>query len=511
MDKLQLTASALIIMVLTFILGAMIYLAVDTATSVHSSNVVFVLSPTFSPVPATHTARPVVVASSTPTFTPTEVPPPTWTVTFTPSPLPTPTPKPPTPTQTPTPSMTPTPLPPRRPTAIPIEVTPTSHPSDTLIIPTPVPRYHIPADALTVVVLGSDQRPDWTHWNTDVIQYFVIYPDVPSVKMLSIPRDLYVFLPPLRMSRINTADMYGVLYNYDGGGLGLLNQTMLYNLGITADYYVKVNFDGLIELVNILGGIEVPVHCRLEDYWPYPDENGEYHRIALEPGLHHMDGQLALWYSRSRKTTSVFSRERRQQQVLEAMWRKGKQANLLQAVPSLYPELNHLFETNLPVDKIFSLAMTATQLEMANVGVYNIGRWEVEPYVTYQGGNVFLPLYEEILPVLDAVIARPATNRALQNPIYVEVWNGTGNPNWDHLAADRMAHYGFIPIIGNPDRRDYAQTQIMFFGSTPKGSGLPLMQRLFRVAQENVLMHEDPNAPVKMRLIIGQDYVTCPY
>ena len=506
MEKLQIALLSVIMLLLAFLLGAILYMIADGG---------LVAEPTY--IVVVETATPPPNAMQMLTGTPTHITeatrtmPPTWTPTWTPSATPTWTPKPPPPTSTWTPSLIPTLLPPRRPTAIPIDVLPTQHPSATAKIPTPVARYPTSEQAITIIVLGSDKRPDWTHWNTDVMQYFVIYPDIPSVTMLSIPRDLYVFLPNLRMARINTADMYGTIYNYDGSGYGLLNQTLLYNLGITADYYVKVDFDGLKQLVDFLGGIDVPVACHLEDYWPYPDENGEFHKIALEPELHHMNGELALWYSRSRKTTSVFSRERRQQQVLEAMWHKGKQANLLSAVPSLYGELNHLFETNLPMDKIFSLALTATQLDMANVRRYNIGYHEVQYHTTYQGGSVFLPIYEEILPVLDDVLVAPARNRALQNPIFVEIWNGTGNPNWDHLAADRMVHYGFVPSIGTPDRYDYAQTHIVFFGSTTKGSGLPLMQSLFRLSADRIQYVEDPNAPVRMRLIIGQDYVTCPY
>lgn len=503
MDKLQIAISGVIVLILAFILGAIIYLTVDTIETL-SGDAAAALHQDAPPT-ATLTATPRPAA----TVHTTRVAPPTWTPTFTPSPSPTATPKPPTPTPTCTPSIVPSPLPPRRPTAVPLYITPTAHPSNTLPIPTPVVRYDIPEEALTIVVLGSDQRPEWNYWNTDVIQYFVIYPDIPSVTMLSIPRDLYVFLPNMYMSRINTADMHGAVSGYDGGGAGMLNQTMLYNLGITADYYVKVNFDGLVTLVDTMGGIDIPVPCRLEDYWPIPDENGEFHMIALEPGLHHMDGELALWYSRSRKTTSVFSRERRQQQVLEAMWRKGKETDLIEAVPALYSDLNYLFETDLPVDKIFSLAITASQLDMVNVSRYNIGRAEVESYVTYQGGNVFLPHYDAILPVIDDVMARPASNRATQNPIYIEVWNGTGNAHWDHLAADRMVHYGYVPTIASPDRWDYSQTQIVFFGSTVKGSGLELLQSLFSVPDENVIYYEDPNSPYTMRLIVGQDYVTC--
>ncbi len=441
-------------------------------------------------------------ATDEPSKTPTTWPP-TWTPTATATPWPTPTWPPPTP------SPIPTALPPRRPTAAPIYITVTPHPSATLLIPTPVPRLSISERAVTVVLLGSDQRPDWNDWHTDVIQYVIIYPDIPSVAILSIPRDLYVYVPNFWMTRINFADMYGETYNYEGGGLGLLNQTMLYNLGITADYYVKVNFDGLIGLVNVLDGIDMPVHCQLEDYWPYPNEEGEYPWLVLSPGIHHLDGEEALWYSRSRKTTSVFSRERRQQQVLEAMWRQAKKANMLAAAPELYEQWNQLFETDIGLGNILSLAVTAAQLDPVNVNRYNIGYRQVRSYVTPYGGSVYLPVWEEIEPVLQQLLAPPASSRATQAAIPVEVWNGTGHTTWDQLAADRLRHAGYSPILGNSDGTLYPQTQIVFSGSTTKGNGLSYLQTLFDVSLDNVVVQEDPAQGVKLRLILGQDYQTC--
>ena len=446
--------------------------------------------------------------TAAPSRTPTSLPP-TWTATATATRWPTPTEVPPTPTETATPTPIPTALPPHRPTAAPIRITVTPHPSSTLPIPTPVPRLPISENAVTVVLLGSDQRPDWDDWHTDVIQYLIIYPDLPSVAMLSIPRDLYVYLPDFWMTRVNFADMYGETYNYEGGGLGLLNQTLLYNLGITADYYVKVNFDGLIGLVNALGGIDMPVHCQLEDYWPYPNEAGEYPWFVLAPGIHHLDGEQALWYSRSRKTTSVFSRERRQQQVLEAMWRQAKSTNMLAAAPELYEQWHQLFETDMGVGKILSLAITAARLDPTNVDHYNIGYRQVKSYVTPYGGYVFLPVWEEIEPVLRQMLAPPASSRATQPAVPLEVWNGTGHATWDQLAADRLRHAGYAPILGHSDGKLYSQTEIIFFGSTTKGSGLNYLQALFDVPPANVIMQEDPTQGVKMRLILGQDYQTC--
>ncbi len=359
------------------------------------------------------------------------------------------------------------------------------------------------------MLLGSDQRPDWNYWNTDAIQYVVIYPDIPSVSVLSIPRDLYVYIPNMRMSRVNTADSYGERYGYDGGGLGLLNQTLLYNLGITADYYAKVDFNGLMGLVDMLGGVDVPVHCQLHDYWPVPDENGEYHILTLEPGLIPMNGELALWYSRTRKTTSVFAREQRQQQILEAMWHKAKQSNLFSMIPALYEQSRDLYKTDLGIGNILELGITAAQIDSTDVRFYNIGRNETQFYITSQGGNVFLPVWEPMAEVIDAAIARPSPSRAARADIYIEVWNGSYAPDRDWLAADTLTRWGYTPVVAPADHLNYPQTQIVVFSSTTKGTGLSHIQQLFRVFDANVIYAEDPASPVKLRLILGADYDPC--
>ena len=429
--------------------------------------------------------------------------PPTWTQS--PASLPTVTPSQEPPTLTFTPSPTARPV--LRPTSV--SVTITYNPSTTLPIPTAVPAQSISDEAITIILLGSDQRPDWEDWHTDAIQYVVIYPGIPAASILSIPRDLYIYIPDFWMSRINFADMYGETASFDGGGFGLMNQALLHNLGISADYYVKVDFDGLIGLVDMMDGIDVPVHCRLQDYWPYPNENGDYYQIALEPGIQHMDGELALWYSRSRKTTSVFSRERRQQQVLEAMWRRAKQLDLLEAAPSVLEQANDLFETDLGLGSILSLAMTGAQLDAVNINRRSIGWSEVLPYTTPYGGGVYRPVWPKIEPIIADVLSPPAVNRATQNPIWVEIWNGTEHPDWDHLAADTLYRNGYLPTIGAPDRHDYLQTQITFLGDTTKGSGLSWLQSLFQVSETNLIYQTESNAAASLRLIIGNDYATC--
>jgi len=454
------------------------------------------LAPTASlPILPPATLTPVPTPGP-PTFTP--VPTPDPTTTFTPSSTA-------TPTETPTPTSTPTPF-----SLVPpvlIGVTPTL--SDTTAVPTSVPVAGMAPGTINIVVLGSDRRPDWDDWHTDVIQVVSIQPLVPAVTVLSIPRDLYVYVPGFWMGRVNFADMYGELYGYKGGGPALLQQTLLYNLGIPIDHYVRTDFDGLIGIVDALGGVDIPVHCQLQDYWPYPDENGEYPIKVLVPGVHHMDGETALWYARSRKTSSIFARERRQQQVLQAIWRQARSLDLLPRVPQLWDQFRGMVVTDMEFGDVMMLAEVAFRLDEQNVRFRNIGYQHVIPWTTPKGGSVFLPNWEEIGPVVSEALGPVPEGRLWRTLQTVEVWNGTGHADWDQLAADRLFRQGFVAAIGQPDRRDYPQTQLIDFTSTAKGSAVPYLQWMFQVSAENVISAPDLNGGVQYRLIVGADYQTC--
>lgn len=460
--------------------------------------------PTSTP---TSSSTPTPFPTPTATATATDVPSPSPTLPF-PTPLPTKTPTPtfiPTPTETPSPVPTPTSSSP--PTPAWVDLTPTI--TSTIPIPTPVPVAEMAPGTINIVVLGSDRRPDWDDWHTDVVQIVSVQPLVPAVTVLSIPRDLYVYIPGFWMSRINFVDMYGEMYGYEGGGFGLLQQTLLYNLGIPVDHYVRTDFDGLIGIVDTLGGVDIPVHCRLQDHWPYPDENGEYPIKVLEPGFHHMDGETALWYARSRRTSSTFAREWRQQQVLQAIWRRARSLDLLPQIPQLWNQFQGMIVTDMAFGDVAKLTGIAFQLDERNVRFYNIGYHHVVPWTTPGGGSVFLPNWEEIGPVVAEALGPVPEGRMWRTLQTVEVWNGTANAGWDQLAADRLFREGFGAIIGQPDRRDYPQTQLIDFTSAAKGNPVPYLQWMFQIAPENVVPVSDPHAPAQYRLIIGADYQTC--
>jgi LCP family protein required for cell wall assembly len=382
--------------------------------------------------------------------------------------------------------------------------------SDTLPIPTPVQPVPVGSDVINSVGLGSDQRPDWSQWHTDAVHDVSIQRDRGTVSLISIPRDLYLYVPGFWMSRINFADFYGESYSYEGGGVALMRDTLLYNLGIRTDRYIRTDFDGLIGIVDILGGIDIPVHCRLSDYWPYPDEDGEYPILTMEPGIHHMDGETALWYARSRKTSSVFSREWRQQQVLQTLWHKVRDDLTLSQVPGLWEQAQEMVETDLTFTDVLDLARVAFAQEDQNVRFYNINAGEVTPWVTIHGGSVFLPRWEAIQPIVAEAMGPASEARMNRTYLPVEVWNGTSNQDWDLLAVDRLYRDGFPAVVGETDRRDYVQTRLILFSGSVKGSGVDYVQQLFNIPDSQVIHQPDDASPFGFRLILGADYQTCP-
>ncbi|MEX0668129.1 MAG: LCP family protein [Candidatus Saccharimonadales bacterium] len=141
--------------------------------------------------------------------------------------------------------------------------------------------------------------------------------EVPKTALLSIPRDLYVPIPEFGSAKINAAYAYGENNNYDGGGLALSMATIESVLDINIHYHISLDFDDFANIIDSLGGVEVEVLRDLNDQF-YPDDRGGYEPLYIPAGTHHMDGEMALKYARSRQTTNDFDRAFRQQQILLA-------------------------------------------------------------------------------------------------------------------------------------------------------------------------------------------------
>jgi hypothetical protein len=270
-----------------------------------------------------------------------------------------------------------------------------------------------------------------------------------------------------------------------------------------------------MKIIDALGGIDVVADCPLEDVFPddpITEDPTITNTISIPtPGVYHLDGKHALWYARSRYTSvgGDLDRNRRQHRVLRGIWNKATQANALARLPELWSELSASVQTDLSWENILWLASLAPSLDSSHIQSGFIDGEALQPWTTPGKASVYVPNMEKMLEQVQETF-NPPTNVAAQAPVMVEVWNGTTNPDWDILATDRLQWGGYlVPSFGSADRADYAQTVIINFTTTPKGSRVPALMNLFKVSQANVINQPDPNSPVPYRVIIGADYNPC--
>jgi len=252
-----------------------------------------------------------------------------------------------------------------------------------------------------ILLLGTDQRELGAVGRTDTIMVLAI--DAPNHRaaLISFPRDIYLAIPGIGYSRINTAFGFGE-ERQPGGGLPLLMSTIERNFGIPIDSYVRIDFSGFEDVIDALGGVDVTVDCPLDDELIYR----YFETYTLEPGVHHMNGQQALYYARSRKTTSDFDRARRQQRVLLAVRDRVLDANLLPRVPALWLAMRDVVDTNLKPGDIADLAKMGATFSGRDLTGMVIRYPLVTDWTTPQGGMVQLPDLPGINAALDRIWER---------------------------------------------------------------------------------------------------------
>jgi LCP family protein required for cell wall assembly len=321
------------------------------------------------------------------------------------------------------------------------------------------------------------------------------------VRLLSIPRDLWVFIPGHGYDRINTAELWGELAR-KGTGVERVKQTIHHNLGIPIHYYVRVDFEGFIKIVDTLGGLEVDVAC------PLPD-------IELQPGIHHMDGKEALRFARSRKSTSDYDRGRRQRKLLMALWDQALTVDMIPKIPRLWVSLSDAFETDLPLDQVLNLAYVGVQVKPQHILGKAIDRQQVKGWRTPQGASVLLPREDKIRTLLEAFyepVELPDLNGL--DKVRVQVLNGTSRSQAAALAASALRWLGFEASAGGfTESQNHVRTEILIYDADLV-SAEKIVQELevppdgIRDLSDSVGRAEAPQ-DVDIQVILGQDYDPC--
>jgi LCP family protein required for cell wall assembly len=231
----------------------------------------------------------------------------------------------------------------------------------------------------TLLLIGLDHVPSrkkdpFPPRRADSILLANIGFETKQVRLLSIPRDGWV--EQLRLNRsgeLETAhDKIGHSFSYGmqedsaapyDAGRARTKATVEALTGQPIDFYVVIQFEGFVKLIDALGGLDVDVEKRMK----YRDRAGGLY-IDLQKGLQHLDGEQAVGYARFRHDAeSDIGRMRRQQQIIKLVIDKLKQPEIAMKYQTLAQLMAESISTNLTLDQLYALAQHSKEFEPGGI------------------------------------------------------------------------------------------------------------------------------------------------
>lgn len=179
-------------------------------------------------------------------------------------------------------------------------------------------------DRLDILILGirgsDDEHAEKAGaFLTDTIMIFSYDKKTKKTSLVSIPRDLYVKVAKDREEKINAVYEYGLI---NGNSLTYTKTLFSQITGVYIDHIVLFNFTSFKQIVDDLGGVDITLDK------PFTEKGQWGYEFTLPAGENHLDGQSALYYARSRFSSSDFDRAQRQQKIIMAIKKKASDLNL---------------------------------------------------------------------------------------------------------------------------------------------------------------------------------------
>jgi LCP family protein required for cell wall assembly len=196
---------------------------------------------------------------------------------------------------------------------------------------------------LFIGVDDSEKRKSNGRSRSDALMLATFNKKEKSIKLLSIPRDSYVHIPEKDIyTKITHAHAYG--------GVKLTLETVEELLDVPVDYYVKMNFNAFIDVINALDGVKVDVPFTFSEQ----DSQDHAKAITLKKGVQELDGEQALAFARTRKMDSDIQRGQRQQQIFKAILSKGSSIKSISNYTDVMEAVGKNMSTDLTFDQMKS-------------------------------------------------------------------------------------------------------------------------------------------------------------
>lgn len=201
---------------------------------------------------------------------------------------------------------------------------PVVRPEDVVIETTPAEIIDSGENMINILLIGQDRRPGEKRQRSDAMILCTINKAEKTITLTSFLRDIYIHIPNFGREKLNTA--------YVVGGMEMLDATLKENFGIQIDANVEVDFNGFMELIDMVGGVDIEL---TQEEANYLNRNGNWDVEAnqgwsLKAGVNTLTGSQALAYSRIRYIGTDFARTERQRKVITSLLQKAKGMSVLE-------------------------------------------------------------------------------------------------------------------------------------------------------------------------------------
>lgn len=244
-----------------------------------------------------------------------------------------------------------------------------------------------------ILLLGGDSRSLTSYDRTDTMIILSINREENLVKMTSIMRDTWVQISSGKSEKINAANVFG--------GPELAMKVVNESFGTEIEHYVLINMNGLVELIDMLGGVNLEITEIEREYAnryasAYQKEVAEYdgETSLNESGLVHMNGLLAVSYLRNRYSDNDFGRVMRQQKVLLAAAAQAQEMEV-DVLMSLADDLSERIATNMSADQLKQIAMASLVTDIEEVAQFRIPAEGTYESGTFGGIWMIRPNFEK--------------------------------------------------------------------------------------------------------------------
>jgi LCP family protein required for cell wall assembly len=406
-----------------------------------------------------------------------------------------------------------------------------------IVIPSPtsLPKDLAGLDHLNLLLLASDTdakfEGDGVLTQTDMVVRidFVHH----HVTMLSLPRDLWIpsdewdCCNKLDEISLNETDNATTPLDVKLHGFAHTVATIEQDFHIPINAYAWVGLDGLIKVIDTLGGVDIDVvHPIVDDTYPAdvtsPNNPYDYQRIYIAPGSQHLDGKTALEYVRSRHGDLLgdVGRTARQQELLLALKHNLDNREIFVHLEEIATDLQGSVLTSLSIEQVLELASFARGLSSHDFTQLALGLpdYGYGAMIDSPEGNIWVeePLWDAIYQTINQVFPESHASRSMSlpslSPTDYQTIKQEGarvlieNGSQDEAAGDKLSKVltkdGFIVLNVQPADHPYLATQIENFNPRTANTSFILGQ-LFGVLASTP--GTAASHGVDIIIILGQD------